>query len=294
MLQLCKELQGFSSRIGLFPNFFKIVRQLFAKAVVSYQAKNETMKASNLSFLLVFLFIGLFQCHQLKEDTLPDQASNPFDAEADNVVVLLTNGQGLINLPGLFHNSITSDEVEIAKMPERGTISKLNQQYLVYRPNLNETDYEEDIILKVPGNGNDNVQVPVRLVVRSATPDYCLVEDFNPTYLGTPLKYTVRKGESLEVDFTDLFCDFSRTPSGGVRVQDHPDFSNEFLQIHITTSSALFTYTPPEDFVGTQGVIYELCYDYTGRCEFDWFECGDFPRACRFFLYTFVELEVVE
>lgn len=253
------------------------------------------MKAHYLLFILFCLGISLLQCHQLKEDTLPnDTDANPFDTFDANVVVALANGKGIINLPGLFNNAIKSEEVEIIQSPNRGTVTTFDDNYLIYHPNPNESDFEDKVILKAKNGGSNNEEVEVRLIVRSSTPDYCLVENFNPTYLGTPLKYSVKKGEPLEVDFTALFCDFTRERSRGVFEHPHPTMSSEHLQIYLTPGKVTFKLEAPEDFVGSQGIIYEICLDYNGICEFNWFSCEDFPRACRYFLYTLVEVEVVE
>ena len=174
----------------------------------------------------------------------------------------------------------------------------LDDTYLRYHPTSAQANYEEEIIFKDP-NGGDGVSLTV--VVRSDPDDFCEVEKFQPTYLGAPLSYTVSKGDSLEVDLLPMFCDYENiNGNAGVSLHEHPELNGENLDIHISTRYALIKYTPDDpDFVGKKGAIFELCYDYQDVDCFnqegnEYTKCPGYPQECKYFLYTYVEVEVTE
>ena len=68
--------------------------------------KHKAMKKIALLLLLAF---AMFQCNVLEEDTLPNPDD---DTEVANLVFVLKDGQGLINIPGLLSRTVTTDKVE--------------------------------------------------------------------------------------------------------------------------------------------------------------------------------------
>ncbi len=244
--------------------------------------------------LLLVLALGLSQCNILEKDSFPEPG-DPISLDADNIVLSLNTGTSLINIPGLLSNDVKAGEVEYIKPPRFGTLTVANDKFLRYTPLEEKGDYEEEIIIKNPANPAE--EIPVTIVVRSGSDDFCSVYQFEPTYLGVPLAYTVKQGESFETDLIDLFCDYQRGGSAGVIESYHPELRGDGFEIHISTQNAKLTFNPVGDYIGKHGIIYELCYDLSDEdClkNEQFFDCPTYPQSCKYFLYTYVEIKVVE
>ncbi|MCO6487729.1 MAG: hypothetical protein J5I98_04885 [Phaeodactylibacter sp.] len=243
---------------------------------------------------LLFLSLLLWQCNVLENDPLPE-SGQPAAIEAGNVVMALHTGAGLIDVRGLLSPDISTADVEVAKQPEYGALSVLDNRYLKYQPLASRKNYEEEITLsdaREPGR-----EASVTVVVRSDPALFCVVNEFEPAYLGMPLSYSIKKGESFESELLELFCDYERGGNAGVAEYDHPELGDEGFEIYISTQSARLEFIPPADFTGKSGKVYELCYDLQdqdclGQMQFH--DCPSYPQSCKYFLYTYVEIEVVE
>ncbi|MCB0581676.1 MAG: hypothetical protein KDD10_20515 [Phaeodactylibacter sp.] len=243
---------------------------------------------------LCLLSLLLWHCNVLEDDPLPE-SGQPVAIEAGNVVMTLNTGAGLIDVRGLLSPDITTGDVEVAKQPEFGALSVLDGRYLKYQPLESRKNYEEEIRLadaREPGR-----EVSVTVVVRSDPSLFCVVNEFEPVYLGMPLSYSIKKGESFEAELLELFCDYERGGNAGVAEFDHPQLEDKGFEIYISTQSARLEFTPPAGFTGKSGKVYELCYDLQdqgclGQMQFH--DCPSYPQSCKYFLYTYVEIEVTE
>lgn len=184
--------------------------------------------------LLALIAFSLVQCNVLEEDTFPESSdpptpTDPVRINAANMVLTLSNGTGLINIPALLSSEVKAGEVTFEKSATFGSISVVNDEYLGYTPLETKGDYEEDIILKNPVNPQENI--PLTIVVRTDLSEFCTVHEFEPAYLGMPLSYSIKKGESFQTDLLDLFCDYQRGGSAGVKVIDHPELNGDDFRI---------------------------------------------------------------
>lgn len=244
--------------------------------------------------LLLLLFFAFSQCNVLEDDPLPTPGQ-PLPISASNMLMTLNTSTGLVNVPGLLSAEVSASEVNLVKQPEFGVLSVLNEKFLKYQPSISKENYEEEIILTSPQDPGE--EVSLLIVVRSDPSYFCLVNEFEPTYLGMPLTYSIRKGESFETDLLDLFCDYQRGGNAGVAMFDHPELTDKGFNIHISTQYANLTFNPPADFTGKSGIIYELCYDLQDQNCINqnlFQDCPTYPRSCKYFLYTYVEIEVAD
>ena len=234
----------------------------------------------------------LFSCQKIAQDTLP-LAVNVIDPNADfsHIVYYTAGNASLINVNSVF-NEVDAASLLIKQAPSQGSVRAFDENYLLYQPQEGITDLKREVMLLADPLFPEQVETIALLPLPAPPPKLeCVAVEGQPTYLGMPLRFTMKQGEELEVELLELFCDRRYTGSAGVNVIEYEDYGSGFLQIHISTRSFRFEAKPPKNYVGTQAVIYELCYGLPPHNGDDWIENLD---QCTFFLYTPIIVEVME
>lgn len=205
--------------------------------------------------------------------------------------------------------SISTLDVGYAKknspllIPVYGDFTKENIDVITSSPSISriETENDDRIYLKYEAEAPIDELVDINVInngTKLATGSIAIVayNEGDCVDSGFSDDYVVEQGSSLEVDLmqNDAFCDFANTGKGGVRVEDVTSYEGEDWLISITSSSAILTYTPSEDFVGKISFIYELCYGWEDEDDVGERIWTNPTKKCRYYYGALATIEVVE